>query len=267
MKRLVPLVLLFLIMACKPAPKSETPVISANNAENTKPEFPDELTAVFDAHGGLAQWRAMKTLNFEIPAGAREASGEIHTIDLTSRKDKIVMGDIEMGFDGKAVWALDLQNTYKGDPMFYHNLMFYFFAMPFVLGDNGIYYGPTDPLVFEGKSYPGLRIGYGEGVGTSPKDEYFIHYDTDTRQMAWLGYTVTYRSGERSDNVKWIRYNDWSMTNGLLLPKSITWHDYEGRNVKGAKSTTHFNNVAISDQAMPIDFYGMPINAKIVEKP
>jgi hypothetical protein len=267
MKSLVPLVLLFLITDCKPAPKAETSPISSGNGEITKPAFPEQLTAVFDAHGGLARWRSMKTLIFEIPATAREASGEIHTVDLPSRKDKIVMGDIEMGFDGKAVWALDPQNTYKGDPMFYHNLMFYFFAMPFVLGDHGIHYGHTDPLVYEGKSYPGLRIGYGEGVGTSPKDEYFIHYDPDTYQMAWLGYTVTYRSGEKSDNVKWIRYNDWSTTNGLLLPKSITWRDYEGRKIKGAKSTTRFNNVDISDQAMPKDFYGMPINAKIVEKP
>jgi hypothetical protein len=267
MKTLVPLVLLFLITACKPAPKVETAVITANSAENTISELPEQLTAVFDVHGGLAQWRAMKTLIFEIPAGTREATGEMHTIDLTSRKDKIVMGDIEMGFDGKAVWALDLQNTYKGDPMFYHNLMFYFFAMPFVLGDNGIHYGLTDPLVFEGKSYPGIQIGYGDGVGTSPKDEYFIHYDPDTHQMAWLGYTVTYRSGEKSDHVKWIRYNDWLLTNGLWLPNSITWHDYEGRKIKEAKTTVHFNNVAISDQAKPKDFYGMPINAKIVKKP
>jgi hypothetical protein len=254
-------------MACKPTPNAETNVITTHRAENRKPEFPEQLSAVFDAHGGLAQWRAMKTLIFEIPSATPEVSGEIHTIDLTSRKDKIVMGDMEMGFDGKVVWSFDPQQKYQGDPIFYHNLMFYFFAMPFVLGDNGIQYGQTEPLVFEGKSYPGIRIGYGEGVGTSPKDEYFIHYDPDTHQMAWLGYTVTYRSGEKSDNVKWIHYNDWMMVDDLLLPRSITWHDYEGRNIKEAKSTVYFNKVVMGNQALPMAFYDMPLDAKIVEKP
>ena len=69
-------------------------------------------------------------------------------------------------------------------------------------------------------------------VGASSKDEYFIHFDADTHQMAWLGYTVTYRSGESSDNVKWIRYNDWQEVNGLALPKSITWHNRNSTFVK-----------------------------------
>lgn len=267
MKIYIPLVLLLLIQACKPRSESETTQAITNATEQEETEFPDALTQVLDVHGGLAHWRAMKTLIFEIPAGTADDSKETHTIDLYSRKVKINMGPIAMGFDGKEVWLLDPQNNYKGDPLFYHNLMFYFYAMPFVLADDGIRYGQTEPLVFKGRSYPGLHIGFGDGVGNSSKDEYFIHYDPVTHQMAWLGYTVTYRSGEKSDDVKWIHYNDWIKVNGLLLPKSMTWHNYDGRQIKEAKSTAYFNNVSISGQVELPAFYGMPHNAKIVQKP
>ena len=118
---------------------------------------------------------------------------ETHTTNLYSRKDRIDASNFSMGFDGEQVWLLDENGNYKGDPVFYHNLIFYFYAMPFILADNGIVYGETEDLVFQGKRYPGIRISYEVGVGTSYKDEYFIHYDPETYQMTWLGYTVTYR--------------------------------------------------------------------------
>jgi len=218
---------------------------------------------VFEAHGGLETWKKKRTLAFTLP---KENAPETHTVDLYSRREKIETPEFAMGFDGEDFWLLDDNKTYQGDPIFYHNLMFYFYSMPFVLADDGIDYSETEDLQFEGKSYPGVQITYKDGIGVSSKDEYYLHYDPETHQMAWLGYTVTYRSGEKSDNIRWIRYNDWMETEGLQLPKSITWHAYEGRIIKDPKDPTTFENVMVSESPKPSTFYSKPENAKVVAK-
>ncbi|MFT6797368.1 MAG: hypothetical protein ACJART_002519 [Maribacter sp.] len=223
--------------------------------------YPKDVLKVFDAHGGLDSWKTFKTLSYVIP---KTDAQERHTIALHSRKDIISMPQFSMGFDGSQVWLLDEDESYKGDAIFYHNLMFYFFAMPFVLADEGIVYAETEPLVFEGKSYPGISISYNSGIGTSPKDEYFLHYDPETFQMQWLGYTVTYRSGAVSENVKWIRYNDWANVEGIQLPRSITWYSYEGKDIGVPKSTVVFENISLSSAMKLSDFYKKPEKAKFV---
>lgn len=224
--------------------------------------YPEALQKVFEAHGGIEAWATQRTLSYEMP---KNKGKEIHTLDLKSRKDRIDAPNFSMGFDGREVW-LSKDAAYEGDAVFYHNLMSYFYAMPFILGDKGINYEGTEDLVFEGKSYPGIRISYDSGVGTSPKDEYYLHFDKDSNQMSWLGYTVTYRSGEKSDNVKWIRYHDWEDVAGLILPKAVTWHAYEGRDIKEAKSTVTFENVSLSVSAKSDDFYAIPEGGSVAER-
>lgn len=254
-----------LIVGCKETPKSK--VQDFDKATETivdkTDNYPKDLNKVFDAHGGLEKWRNKSTLAFTIP---KESGAETHTVDLYSRKEKIETSEFAMGYDGMDFWLADEKGSYKGDPVFYHNLMFYFYAMPFVLADDGINYGETEDLMFEGKSYPGIRISYDQGIGVSHKDEYFLHYDPESFQMAWLGYTVTYRSGEKSENIKWIRYNDWMKTEGLKLPNSMTWHAYEGRTIKEPKNPTTFENVVLSDTSKPDTFYSKPDNANVVTK-
>ncbi|WP_411031524.1 hypothetical protein [Spongiimicrobium sp. 3-5] len=252
-----------LLLSCKETPKKVDTDMnqSTKEVEAVKNDYPEALQQVFDAHGGLASWKAKRSLVYEMPD---PENTEIHTTDLYSRKDRIDSPGFSLGFDGEDVWLLDPDDNYKGDPVFYHNLMFYFYAMPFLLADDGIVYSATPALDFEGMQYPGIRISYNAGVGTSYKDEYFIHYHPETNQMAWLGYTVTYRSGEKSDNVKWIRYNDWMEVGDVILPKSITWHAYEGRNIKEAKSTVQFENVSLDETPKPAAFFAKPDASKVV---
>ncbi len=263
MKYFTGLLIVLTIMACRERPAkvevgSDVP-ISQQGATQTK--YPSKLMKVFDAHGGLEKWRTMKSLVYDIP---KDGFAERHTINLYSRKDRVDTPDYSMGYDGRDVWLVDSDSKYGGDPVFYHNLMFYFYAMPFVLADDGIIYRDTEDLVFDGKSYPGIGISYESNIGTSPKDEYFIHFDPDTSQMAWLGYTVTYRTGEKSDNVKWIRYDQWLDAEGIRLPKSITWYSYEGKTIQDAKNTVLFENVNLSSEAKDSQFFDKPEDAKVV---
>ncbi|MEN8790129.1 MAG: DUF6503 family protein [Flavobacteriaceae bacterium] len=257
------LLLLIVFLACE-----EKATKKVDREELVKPSteqitnYPQLMQDILDAHGGLELWKPMRSLVFEIP---RSEFVEIHTTDLYSRKDRIDTPDYSMGFDGEDVWLLNEDKQYEGDPVFYHNLMFYFFAMPFVLADEGIVYSETEDLVFEDINYPGLRISYDAGVGTTPKDEYFIHFDQKTGRMAWLGYTVTYRTGEKSSVIKWIRYKNWQEVNGVYLPETIIWHKYEGRTIKAPKNSISFRNVELSNQLRPVEFYDKPAKAVVVK--
>tara|TARA_E500000318_G_scaffold24912_1_gene24952 strand:- start:7424 stop:8293 length:870 start_codon:yes stop_codon:yes gene_type:complete len=262
MNKLTILLLFLVVSACKQNSKpvnTEEPV--QKEMSESRPQYPDAMVQVFEAHGGLKEWRAQRTLSFVLP---KPNLPETHTVDLWSRMDRIDTEQFSMGFDGKKEWLLDTDKTYKGDVGFYHNLMFYFYAMPFVLADDGIIYSEAEDLEYDGKSYPGIKIAYQSGVGASSKDEYYIHFDPKSHKMAWLGYTVTYRSGKSSDNVRWINYNDWQEVNGVILPKSITWHKYEGRKIMEPASTMNFKEVRLSEEPKPKEFYEKPNNGEYV---
>ncbi len=250
------------LIGCKEAPKDTDDMHKATEEEMMIEEaiYPPELQKVFDTHGGLAVWKQQRILKYDIP---KKSGTESHTIDLYTRKDLVETENFKMGYDGTDVWLLDPGGNYKGDPVFYHNLMFYFYAMPFVLADNGIRYFGTDPLIYEGKEYPGVGIGYQNGVGTSPEDEYFIHYDPNTFQMAWLGYTVTYKTGEKSDDIHWIRYDNWTNIEGVVLPKSISWHLVEEAKVGELRNTVTFENIQLSKDAVNEAAFSMPEGAEV----
>jgi len=202
--------------SCQQAGKSTAAKETATEIVKPKINYPNDMVKVFDNHGGLAKWHSMKSMSYDI---VKEGGNETQMIDLHSRAERIKAATFESGYDGKNYWVV-ADTSYKSNPKFYTNLMFYFYAMPFVLADGGINYDKIDPLTFDGKEYPGYRISYGDGVGISPQDEYFIHYDANTHEMAWLGYTVTFFSGEKSEKISWIRYDDWKQFNGLKLPNT-----------------------------------------------
>ena len=83
--------------------------------------------------------------------------------------------------------------------------------------------------------------------------------------MAWLGYTVTYRSGEVSDNVRWIRYDDWTNLDGVVLPNSISWFNYEGRTLLEPANTRTFESASLTTEAKDASFYAKPEGAEFVE--
>ena len=266
MKRIFSILLVLGLTNCKEAPKESKPSEQVMKTEMPVKEnnYPEALNKVFDAHGGLAEWKNKRTLSFEL---VKPDANEKHTVDLYSRKDKIEIPPSTIGFDGKDAWLLDEQKAYKGNANMYHNLMFYFYAMPFVLADSGINYGEAEDLEYEGKKYPGIHISYNDGVGASSKDDYFLYYDPETYEMAWLGYTFTFGTNEKSDKLSFIRYNDWDTFNGVKLPKSISWYTNEGRTIGEVRNTAQFSNISLEEASKPDAFYAIPENAKVILNP
>lgn len=258
--------LLIIVTSCKDKKTEESiPVDNQDNVltEVEKSSYPENLTKVFDAHGGLETWKTMRTLEFsmENPDGF-----EITTTDLKERYALVEMPKHTIGFDGESVWMKRTGDTkYEGNPKFYYNLMFYFYAMPFVLADDGIKYSDVEALNFEGKTYPGINISYESGVGESPEDEYILYYDIDTNKMAWLGYTVTFFTNEKAKEWHFIKYSEWQEIEGLLLPKTLTWYNVEANLPTTVKNEQKFTNISLSTDKMNLKMYMMPEGAEEIQ--
>lgn len=246
-------------------------------SEKTEPEtitkvyteyMPEEFVAVLDAHGGLANWKELSQLSYKTPSGD---GFETHIVDLHSRRKYIKQpaadgGDpVEMGFDGENVW-ITADTTYSGDPIFYKNLMSYFYIMPWILADPAIVYSEAEPLTFNGTSYPGILLGFKDGVGNSPKDNYRFHYDPATKKMRWLGYTVTGHSGEANEEFSWIEYPTWSDHDGVQLADSLVWYVTEENLPVEPRNTRLFTEVELSKQVVDSVKFARPEGARVVSE-
>ncbi|MGB6269281.1 MAG: hypothetical protein WBF67_09765, partial [Olleya sp.] len=172
------LLLVILLVSCKNEIKNVTTQdYSEEKLDVTTSIYPENISKVFDAHGGIDTWNTMQSLEFTMK---KPDADEVTLTNLKSRESLITMSNHTVGYDGNVVW-LDskIDEAYKGNPKFYYNLMFYFYAMPFILADDGIIYEDVEPLNFEGKSYPGIKISYENGVGESPEDEYILYYNPE----------------------------------------------------------------------------------------
>ena len=233
-----------------------TLIIFASCKNDIKKEnYPEELSKVFEKHGSMNVWQKMKLLSFNKGA-------EVHTADLHSRKTVINAPNYSLGFNGKETWLSQEDSTsFKGNKDFYYNLYFYFYAMPFVLADDGITYEKVAAITFEGVNYPGYKIAYASDKGTSPEDNYMVYYHPETYQMEWLAYTVTFGSKKANDNYHLIKYHLWETVNGVVLPKEIIWYDKDknGMPTAPAKPATVFTLPLVSQASLGASFFEKPV--------
>lgn len=251
-------------LSCKETPQQTTTTTpSPEVITPPEKEYPKAIAAVFKAHGGIDTWNALNTLSFTLQ---KEGGNELHTVDLKSRKVTVETDKYTIGFNGEKVWVAQ-DSTYfpPQRARFYHNLMFYFYAMPFVLGDDGITYSDVPALEFEGVSYPGTKISFGAGVGDAPDDEYILYRNPTTNQMAWLAYTVTYGKNEKSDRFSYIKYDQWTDVSGLQLPSVLQWYKVEDGQPTTLASESAFINRTASATKADASQFEIPEGAEIAE--
>ncbi|WP_405606098.1 DUF6503 family protein [Polaribacter sp. Asnod1-A03] len=254
MKKVLLLLIVVIAISCKNEPKKEVKA-EIKKVEVKKESFPEELGKVFKAHGGIDTWRNAEILSFK-------KGEEVHTVDLQSRINVITAPNYAVGFDGKEVWLDETEKgAFKGNPAFYHNLYFYFYAMPFVLADQGITYEKIDDLIVDGVNYPGYKMSFDANKGSSPDDNYKLYYNPETYQMEWLAYTATFRTKKPSDKFNIIKYGKWNNVNGLVLPTEITWYkkDENGVPTEPARPATVFTDASISKNNLVDSFFAKPI--------
>ena len=255
------------ILGCKEQKEEVTPddiTTFEETAVETSVIYPDALAKVLEVHGGLEQWSGMNSLTFSLEKGD---GVETHTVHLKDRRTRIDGQGWSIGSDDGAVWLdQEADGLFEGNARFYHNLYFYFYAMPFVLADEGIRYSEAEPMEIDGVSYPGIRISYMDGVGDSSKDEYILYFDPESYVMKWLAYTVTYSSGESSEDWRYIKYSKWSPINGLTLPASLTWYQMEEGKPTVPRNELVFSNVNITADSPGEEFFDKPSSAVVVDR-
>jgi len=260
MKKLILLAVALSLFNCKQEEKNvvETTVKQQIKEVDTKTsKYPENLNNIFNAHGTLDSWNSYKSLAFTMK---KPKGDELTITDLKDRRSFIKTDNFKLGYNGEEVWLEENEGfKYEGNPKFYYNLMFYFHAMPFVLADNGITYTNVDVLEYEGKQYPGIKISYGAGVGESPEDEYILYYDAETNKMAWLAYTVTYFTKEKSKDWHFIRYTDWQTVEGLLLPKTLSWFKAEGFKIGEKRNDLVFTDIKLSKIKLEASVFERPM--------
>ena len=252
---------IFTVSACadKPTERQETAMEDKN-----RPEYPALLQKALDAHGGSAVWQQFHTLQFDLTTTLGEEKKEHQLIDLKSRKIIITGSHYTIGFDGEQVWvAPDKAAFPEMPPRFYHNLVFYFFAMPFVLADPGINYEDLGEREIEGKRYRALKISFQQGVGDADDDLYIAHFNPKTFQLELLLYTVTYFSGEKHENYNALMYNEWQQVNGLMVPLVMTGHKYEADSIGEIRYRAEFSNVSFTEEDTDASAFEMPEGAEI----
>lgn len=251
-------------LSCKET--TQQPTITTPTPEVTEApekEYPTAMAAVFKAHGGIDTWNNMNQLSFTLE---KETGNEVHTVDLKSRKVTVKTDQYTIGFDGEKVWLAQDSTYFQPErARFYHNLMFYFYAMPFVLGDDGITYSDVEALAFDGISYPGTKISFGAGVGDAPDDEYIVYHNPSTNQMEWLAYTVTYGKNEKSPSFSYIKYDQWTDVNGLQLPSVLQWYKILDGKPTEIRSERTFVDVTASTKKLDASQFEIPEGAEIAE--
>lgn len=249
--------LLTLIMACsgtKQEEKNESPA----QPDYTAHHIP-AITKVFDAHGGFNSWTKLKTLSYE-------SGGSKTLVDLQNRYTKIESENQTVGFDGENVWVYPPSENADQQRMRY-NLMFYFYAFPFVVGDPGVNYEEGESIELGGKTYNTVKVTYNSGVGDSPNDSYIICSDPATNQMQWLLYNATF-GGEASDRFNLIKYEGWQNAGGVLLPGSLQWYRYADGVVGDPRGgATTFTNVKVSEEYPDKENFEMPEGASVASNP
>jgi hypothetical protein len=244
------------LMACGGVKPDRSTQENSANAGLTSHHIP-QITKIFDAHGGFANWSKLKMLSYKM-------GGSTTLTDLQNRYTRIESENQTVGFDGKQVWVYPASEDADKQRMRY-NLMFYFYAFPFIVGDPGVNYEALEPIDLQGTSYDAVKITFDNGVGDASNDSYIICSDPTSGRMHWLMYTATF-GGEPKDNYSLIKYEGWTELGGVVLPTSLQWVHYKDGVVGDPKGeAVRFENIEVAQEYPSIDQFEMPEGAAIAK--
>ena len=83
--------------------------------------------------------------------------------------------------------------------------------------------------------------------------------------MTWLGYTVTYFSKEKSKEFHFIKYSNWQTVDGLALPETLTWYNYENNLPTTKRNDLQFTDIKLSKETPDADIFEVPEGATIAD--
>ena len=231
---------------------NEAPTLSA------KRTFITPIQDNLDAHGGLALWNSFSSLKFQRPS---EKGTINHIVDLNSRNEIISNDSLyTVGYKGAQTWVLPDSSVFV-NARFYKNLYFYFFALPFMSADEGVFHESLGQKIFNGTTYDVVKITYGENVGDSPEDQYILYINSETKILDMINYSVTYFDASKGDKYSAIIYHEWQKVNGLLVPKSFSGYKWENDSIGNKRYEAIFENVIFEKNPLNSNTFDIPKSA------
>ncbi len=254
---------------CITAPDNSQEQVEQSEVEGSTPNeisnnYPELLLKVLEAHGGLETWRSYTSLKYNMNSTLGGNKQESQFIDLNSRKVRLTGNGYVLGMDGEQVWVAPNKEAF-GDmsARFYHNLIFYFYAIPHIFSDPGIQYEDMGTVTFADKEYLALKVTYNEGVGDADGDYYIAHFNPETYYMEWLLYTVTYFSGEKHENYNALNYPEWQNVGGLRVPSKFEGYKYADGVIGDKRYAAEFSEVEFSSDPVDQSIFEIPEEAEI----
>ena len=246
------------IMSCNPVARVD------ESSAPAKKEFDELFTKVLDAHGGFANWQKVKYLEYTINTGS---GPEVHRNDLTRRRHRIDKeGGYSMGYDGQDIWVSPHRDSFPGSsPRFYHNLHFYFFAIPFILSDDGVHLEEIEDMTVREKTYHRILATFGEGVGDAPDDQYILYIDPEAYQVDFINYSVTFYDKSKATQYNALDYT-YDEVNGLLLPSGYTGYRWVDGTFGDKRYHADFTDIKLSEEPVDTTIFTAPLGAWIEEQ-
>ena len=268
-----PLVLaLILLPACTAdAPESNSTNTDSSEEPTERPDAPPVLHDAWAAHGGLDTWRAQRQLQYTLARTTGDtAVRDDQLIDLRTRKVRIRGDDFVLGFDGENAWVEPSLEAfpYNYTPRFYTSTYFYFFAMPFVLADDGVIASDEGTATINGTTYRVTEIRYEDHVGDSPDDVYVVYTNADTGRLGLVRFSVTYGDRAPSAPNTALVYTDFATDSGITLPvagRYHTWNDGPLGDPLGPEFA--LSDVQFSTDAPAPNLFAMPDEAEVDSLP
>jgi len=260
MKKLFPLLFaIIFIVSCAPAPESTTDTKVVTQEAKPTHSIPAFYKKVLDAHGGLDRWKAQRSVSFK--------KGDTHLVDLNNRNEIIKKeGAYTLGFNGDEMWISPNRDSFPGkDPLFYRNLHFYFFALPFVLADPGVNLEEMGMKEINGKNYNVIKATFGNGVGDAPEDQYILYTDPESHRIELTNYSVTYFDKDNATKYNAMTYT-WQEVDGLVVPSSYAGYKWENESLGEKRYEATFEMIAFSKENLPASTFKAPEGAWIEKK-
>lgn len=225
--------------------------------EKPLPELSPEFTEVLEAHGDWQKWYNAKAESYAMIHETLMME-ENTFVNLDTRKIRISSAEFEIGFDGNQTWVSPDRNAYKGNSVkFYHNLYFYFFNIPFVFTDPGVTVKKVEDKSVNGQKYSTLQATFAPNTGASPKDQYFMLVNSETKRLEYLLYAITYY-GNENPSLNLLKYDEYRESDGIFFPRILTGYTFENDSTKSLKYQVSFADPLLLNEEFDSEIFEKP---------
>ncbi|MFC3880501.1 DUF6503 family protein [Algoriphagus namhaensis] len=232
---------------------------ACSQEKKTLPTLDPEFEKVLEAHGDWEQFYQAKAMSYQM-IHETNLTKETHFINLDTRKTRIDADNFQIGFDGEQAWISPNRESFGGNSVrFYHNLYFYFYAIPYVFTDPGVTVTKVENRALNGISYPTFAAKFDSDKGDSPEDQYFMLINPETNRLEYLLYTVTF-FGNPNPSLSALKYDDYRNANGLIFPRILTGYTLENNETTKVRYQVSFADILLLDEGFDESLFEKPTN-------